>query len=218
VAERPKAVLFDVGNVLLRLKTEAFIAALQEACPSLDKATMMAELRSPQSPHMAYERGEISGEAFHAHFRDIYGLPWDYGRWLSHWNDYFLPNRPMDILVAKLRPQAELWALSNTNAEHYSHFKRAYRLFDAFKEVIGSHQHGLRKPDARLYAIALGRMGLPPASVLFIDDLPANVEAAAALGMPAFQYSFNDLELKAFCVELGFEISPWESRPSPFSC
>jgi epoxide hydrolase-like predicted phosphatase len=218
MAEKPKALLFDVGNVLIRLKTEALLQSIEKACAALDRNTMLAEIRNPGSQHHAYERGEISGEAFHSHLQKTYGLSWDYQEWLRHWNDYFLPNRPMEILLAKLQGQARFWALSNTNAEHYVQFKRAFRLFDGFEKVIGSQQHGIRKPDPRLYEIALSQMALPPSAVLFVDDLEANVKTAKDLGMLAFHYQFNDLELKAYCKDLGFEIIPWESRPSNFAC
>ena len=218
MAEKPKALLFDIGNVLLRLKTVEFLDSLQAACIALNRDTMLAELRNEGGLHFAYERGEIGGEAFHTHLRNTYGLNWDYARWLDHWNDYFLPNRPMEILIAKLQGQARFWALSNTNADHFTHIKRSYRLFDAFEGVIGSHQHGMRKPDPRFYQIALQQMGLAAQSVLFIDDLQANVEGAAALGINAFHYRFNDLELKEYCKELGFDIKTWENRPSPYGC
>ena len=215
---RPKALLWDVGNVLLRLKAEAFLTALEGACAPLDRAGLLQDLSRAGGSHDAYERGLISGEAFHTQLRQAYGLRWDYPEWLRHWNDYFLPNRPMEILLAKLHGQARFWALSNTNAEHYAHFRLHYRLFDDFEGVIGSHQHGLRKPDPKLYEIALNQMGLPASSVLFIDDLPSNVAAAQALGLRSFHYRFNDLELKDFCRALGFEVPTWENRPSPYAC
>jgi HAD superfamily hydrolase (TIGR01509 family) len=218
VPERPKAVLFDLGEVVLRIKTDQLLASIRAASPRLDEATMLAELRNEGSRHHAYERGEISGQDFHAHLQSAYGMTWTYGEWLRHWNDYFLPNRPMDILLAKLRGQAPLWALSNTNPEHYRHVRREYRVFDAFEGIITSYEAGLRKPDPRIYQLALDRMGRQAHEVVFIDDLEANIAAARGLGLLAFHYTFNDLELKAYLKGLGFTIPEWESRPSSAAC
>ena len=53
--------------------------------------------------------------------------------------------------------------------------------------AISSHQVGLYKPDPQMYLIALDRLGVSPDSVMFFDDVPANVAAASALGIRAFQ-------------------------------
>lgn len=54
---------------------------------------------------------------------------------------------------------------------------------DAFDEMIISAEVGLMKPDARIYRLALERLGVPPHEAVFVDDMPKNVEAAQALGM-----------------------------------
>ena len=48
--------------------------------------------------------------------------------------------------------------------------------------VDGSVEHVL-KPDPRIYALVLERLGLPAQECLFVDDQPANVEGARAAGM-----------------------------------
>jgi FMN phosphatase YigB (HAD superfamily) len=52
-------------------------------------------------------------------------------------------------------------------------------LFDAF--VISS-QEGRLKDDPELFAIAAGRMGLPAAAMLFVDDRPPHVQTALGVG------------------------------------
>jgi HAD superfamily hydrolase (TIGR01509 family) len=44
------------------------------------------------------------------------------------------------------------------------------------------------KPEARIYEILFKRVGAAPKDLLFIDDSPANVRAAAALGMATIHY------------------------------
>lgn len=50
----------------------------------------------------------------------------------------------------------------------------------------------LSKPDPAIYAAALGRLGAAPEDVIFFDDRPDNVAAAARLGMQA--HVFNEPE------------------------
>jgi epoxide hydrolase-like predicted phosphatase len=53
-------------------------------------------------------------------------------------------------------------------------------LFDAW---VISAEVGMRKPEERIFLLAAERLGLPPDQCVFIDDIRANVDAAAALGM-----------------------------------
>ena len=57
---------------------------------------------------------------------------------------------------------------------------------ELFEFVVDSSHAGVRKPDPRIFALALERLGGPdPARCVFLDDHPANVAAAQALGMLA---------------------------------
>ena len=42
---------------------------------------------------------------------------------------------------------------------------------DAFELVIDSQLVGVEKPDPRIFAIALERLGLPPAAALYVGDI-----------------------------------------------
>ena len=53
-------------------------------------------------------------------------------------------------------------------------------LFDAW---VISAEVGMRKPEERIFRHAAGLLGLHPEQCVFIDDLEANIDAAAALGM-----------------------------------
>jgi putative hydrolase of the HAD superfamily len=55
--------------------------------------------------------------------------------------------------------------------------------------AIYSHEEGVRKPDLRIYAIAAERLGVPPAEIVFLDDLPENIDAARAFGMRAVLFT-----------------------------
>jgi FMN phosphatase YigB (HAD superfamily) len=47
---------------------------------------------------------------------------------------------------------------------------------------------GVRKPDPEAFLGAARALALPPGACLFIDDHPANVEAARAVGMQALRF------------------------------
>jgi epoxide hydrolase-like predicted phosphatase len=59
------------------------------------------------------------------------------------------------------------------------------RLFDL---AISSADAGLAKPDPAFFRHAETRLGARPEEMVFVDDLPANVEAARALGWRAILF------------------------------
>ncbi len=52
-------------------------------------------------------------------------------------------------------------------------------------DLVYSHEVGLAKPDAAVYELAAGRLGVRPEEVVFLDDVEVNVEAARAAGWHA---------------------------------
>ena len=68
----------------------------------------------------------------------------------------------------------------------------ASRSMPFFDGEVVSCEEGTVKPEPRIYEILLGRYGLDPAETLFIDDRPANVAAAEALGIRGFGFDHRD--------------------------
>ena len=77
-------------------------------------------------------------------------------------------------------------------------------LFDA---VVDSCHAGVRKPDPRIYRLALDAVDVDAEATVFLDDHPANVAAAEALGMRGIVVgrdrlaAFDELEQLLSAVE-----------------
>lgn len=63
-----------------------------------------------------------------------------------------------------------------------AHLGRHWR--DRFAAVVAAEDAPQKKPDPRVYQVALERLGLAPAQALAIEDSPAGVRAARAAGVP----------------------------------
>lgn len=215
---RPLVLLLDLGNVMVRLRSAGFMGRLRaHADPARLPADPWRLFMDPAYGFPDYERGRLDGPGFHARLRDALGLDLDYAAWLRLWNDYFEPNRPMEALLARLRGQARFWGLSNTNAEHLAHLKLHYRVLDSFEGITASNEAGAAKPEPAIYAAALRALGVGAGEVLYVDDVPDYIRAAESLGIPAFHYTFNDAQLKARLLDLGFSLPPLDGA-SPLSC
>ena len=65
---------------------------------------------------------------------------------------------------------------------------------DLFDAVIDSCHAGVRKPDPRIYRLALDAVDVDAEATVFLDDHPANVAAAEALGMRGIVVGRDRLE------------------------
>ena len=55
---------------------------------------------------------------------------------------------------------------------------------DRFEVIVSAHEVGASKPDPRIFAACIARMGLPPATMIYAGDDPANdVLAPRASGL-----------------------------------
>ena len=52
-----------------------------------------------------------------------------------------------------------------------------------FDVIIYSHEVGLAKPDPQVYALLCDRLNVTPDELVFLDDVPGNVDAACQLGI-----------------------------------
>lgn len=75
-----------------------------------------------------------------------------------------------------------LFALSNFGTEFWAMFRPTARVFDHFADCVISGEERCAKPAPGIYEVLERRSGLPPGSLLFIDDRADNVAAAAARG------------------------------------
>lgn len=57
------------------------------------------------------------------------------------------------------------------------------RLADLFDSLVISGEVGMRKPDPRIYELALERIQVEPPRSVFVDDHPGHLAAARTLGM-----------------------------------
>ena len=63
-----------------------------------------------------------------------------------------------------------------------------FAIFDRFDLVVNSARLGIVKPDPAIYHHTLDLLEVAPHEAIFVDDLPENVKAAAALGIHAIHF------------------------------
>ena len=92
-------------------------------------------------------------------------------------------NRPLLTCIDRLRRQGVALGLLSNFSTDLRGMLTAQDLLRRFDHIAISAEIGVMKPDAAAYEAILGLLALPAPACVFIDDLPANVAAAQALGM-----------------------------------
>ena len=181
-----KNIVFDLGGVL-------FARDKRKCDPEL--LEFFGFLRAPQMPRFweEYDRGTNTLEEVTETLVEMTGRP--YARCaevLQQAIDLQEPIPATEALVRDLKAAGyRLYVLSNMAREFIAHLRRfpVYGLFDG--EVISCEEQTV-KPEPRIYRILLDRYGLAPEETLFIDDRPANLEAAARFGIHGFLFDHRD--------------------------
>jgi putative hydrolase of the HAD superfamily len=177
--------LFDLGGVLVEFSGVRDLAVLLRG--RLSESEILEQM-SRYSPSEQFGLGKLSREDFGNRFVKDWNLelpPEDFLREFRSWSKRLFPGAVE--LLTSLRPRFRLAALSNSNELHWDRNTNDLGVTSLFELAISSHQVGLYKPDPKMYLTALDRLGASPDRVMFFDDVPANVIAASALGMRAFQ-------------------------------
>jgi HAD superfamily hydrolase (TIGR01509 family) len=181
--------VFDIGKVTLKFDFGITAARLAPQCP-LPESEILPALQPLQ---IDLETGRLDTNAFAEAGMELIGYSGERDTFVRAFQDIFTLNEPIAALIDELAAADQpLYLLSNTSELHVSWFTQQYGVFDRFRDAVYSHEAGCMKPDAEIFHHAVSRFGLDPAGTIYIDDLPANVAAAADIGFRALVYDHQD--------------------------
>ena len=80
-----------------------------------------------------------------------------------------------------------------------------FHFLQLFEGGIFSHKVGVRKPDPKIYELALQVVGKPAKEVVFIDDKPTALEPARQLGMQTIHFT-DAAAVRQSLQELGVQL------------
>ncbi|OGW85290.1 MAG: hypothetical protein A3C35_05005 [Omnitrophica bacterium RIFCSPHIGHO2_02_FULL_46_11] len=182
-----KAILFDMGNVLIffdaKRSSKAFSEAVGVPEDKIWKTFFVSDLER------AYTRGEISSEDFFRKVSGHFPQKIDFATFAKLWNDIFTENREMRDLLKKLKKHYPLYLISNTNDLHFEYVRAQYEILHHFTKCFPSHVVGHRKPDRAMFEHVLLEIKLKPDETIFIDDISEFVESAKNLGIHGIQFT-----------------------------
>lgn len=190
------AVMFDIGGILEVIPEGGDPATRY---PALDKE-WDARLGLP-SGHLTRcfnavaadgAFGRCTYDEWCARFKASTGLNQeDFDAYMVAFWDIYMgnPNEELIAYFRALRPRYRTAILSNSFLGAREQEEKRYGFTSMVDLAIYSHEEGMHKPDPRIFTLASERLGIPPAEIVFLDDLPENVDAARARGFWAILFT-----------------------------
>lgn len=190
-----KNIVFDMGNVVIRFDPAAFIDRFGVSAEERDML-LREVFRSPEWVMM--DRGTLTDEQcadilcprLPEHLRDIAR------KLIAFWDRPILETEGICPLIEELKGLGYgIYLLSNASCRQPDYWQRvpASRFFDG---TLISYSVKLVKPMPEIYEKFFETFSLKREECFFIDDSPANVEAALYVGMPATVFHNDTARLR----------------------
>ena len=211
MAERIEAIISDFGGVLTTPLVQSFMA-FQDTTgispESLGKAMAASASSDGENPLFKLERGEITEAAFLEQIADalepLLGHRPEMHRFKEIYFEALDPNPPMIDLMRELKGSGYRMAMLTNNVREWEPLWRSMLPVDEiFETVVDSAFVGCRKPESRIYAMTLERVGIAPEACLFVDDVQVNCEGAQRAGINAVHFRDNDQAIAEIRAALG---------------
>lgn len=192
-----KNILFDMGGVIFTQNTEKARKRFRDA--GIDPDVYLGEF-GQKDFMLELEMGKIGKEEFcrcmsRATGRDNISLDEASYCWLGFIDGV---NTAKLHNLEELRNQYHLGLLSNTNPFVMDYMDSpamsadSRPISDYFDSLFLSYRMGLCKPSPEIYIKALEADSMKPSETVFIDDSPANIEAANNLGIHGLHIITNE--------------------------
>ncbi len=197
-----KAVIFDMGGVLLRSVNSEPRDVIARRFGTTRMELEKFVFRGPTS--VQSEKGEVS-DIFHwemvlKHFGHPEEDP------LKIYAEYFSGDDiDQDLLefAESLKPEIKIGLLSNAWVDSRKRLGALFHFIEIFDVSIFSAEVMARKPEPEIYRIILEKLEVIPEESIFIDDFPENIKGAEKLGIKTILYKNTQETIRTINSMLG---------------
>jgi putative hydrolase of the HAD superfamily len=197
-----KAIIFDWGGVLCEDTARGLVSYFSQALQVAPEPLVRAF--RPFLP--AFQKGEISEDDLWQGMAAALRIerPYNQSLWGQALRAIYVPKKEVFALASRLKEKGYLVGLlSNTEMAAMAFFhEQGYAMFDA---AVFSCAEGTRKPEQRIYEIALERLGVRPHETVFIDDRADFIAGAQKLGIRTILFKDHEQmrqDLVSFAISL----------------
>lgn len=207
-------IVFDLGGVLLEWKPDQILARLYPEAPKTQALIKKEVFQHPD--WLALDKGTLDEEAAILLFQRRTGRPLsEMKKLMDTVRETLIPIQPTFALLEELSKEGmNLYCVSNMQVNVFAYLQRRYDFWGKFKGLVISAHIRMIKPDAEIFHHLFSRYGLVPATCVFIDDHPPNVESARRLGMESILFQGAD-ECRRHLREVHGLLHTREATPLP---
>lgn len=176
--------LFDLGNVVVTVDFKPFVQWLCDRSAHKD----FEKCQKVLSSSLVYdlEFGHLSPAGFAARLASHHEAKFSQAELEEAFCSIFPGLVPgMDSVIEELAAAGPVYCLSNTNEIHLAHLRKHYPLLGKFTKIFTSHELHKRKPYPAIYQDVANELNVDAKTLLFFDDVQANVEGARKAGLEA---------------------------------
>jgi len=182
-----RAIIFDIGRVLIRVDVARAMTGLAAGIALSPAEVWSAIEKDPRWSD--WQEGRISPRDWHLHLTKRLGVKLAFDEFVVVWNRALDPKPIHDNgFLEALAKRYRLSLLSNTDPIHVAHMESTYQFIKLFPARIYSCALGASKPNALIYKESLRALKASAGQTIFIDDIPAFVEAAQSLGIAGIHF------------------------------
>jgi glucose-1-phosphatase len=180
--QKMRAIIFDIGRVLVRLDIAGAMGGLAGMISLTPQETWAAIEHDPR--WRDWQEGRMSPRDWQLHICRRLGVNLTFEQFSEIWNRVLDPTPLLGgAFLESLSKRYCLAVLSNTDPIHVAELEKRFDFFRFFKHRIYSHVVGASKPSPLIFRAALQACKTTADNAIYIDDIPAYVEAARQLGM-----------------------------------
>jgi 2-haloacid dehalogenase len=180
-------IVFDIGKVLIHYDPHL---AYEQIMPNRAQRDWFFANVCTHDWNMEQDRGrpwpEAEAEAIARHpaeAENIRAFRKNWAKMVPHAYD-----GSVDILRVLIADERDVTLLTNFAADTFNEAQAMFPFLTETRGVTVSGEVKLIKPDIAIYERHHADFGLTPGRTLFIDDVPANVDAARAAGWKAVRF------------------------------
>jgi glucose-1-phosphatase len=182
-----KAILFDLGKVLIHFDFRRGYRALEGLCPYT--AAEIPRRLAGTGLVERFETGLVEPRDFVDQMCRILDLKVDYDQFREIWSSIFTDVLIPESMLEGLGQRYRLVLISNTNALHFEMIRQTYgRLLRHFDHLVLSHEVHAMKPQPEIFRAAVECAGCRPEECFYTDDIVAYTEAATRMGIDAVTF------------------------------
>lgn len=186
----PKAVIFDIGNVLIEWQPERFYDGLI----GVDRRREMFAEVDLHGMNDKVDMGHHFTETIYA-TAELYPRWRDEVRmWHDHWIELASPTIDQSVrLLRALRAKGvPVFSLTNFGIQSFDYAATHYPFLHEFdRQYISGHMKVI-KPDPRIYQMVEQDCGIEPGDLLFTDDRADNIDMAHQRGWQTHLFTGPD--------------------------